>query len=289
MLRNAVALASIAILAGCGSAAGSGPTAPGPLFAPGSAINYTAMGASDAIGVGASVFCFPFVDCPDGRGYVHVAVRELRARGFTVNLANLGIPATVLSRRIQNLGAQYGRTIPGNFHDQQMPFVLDTANLITIFAGINDVDTIIAAVGGGAAGADQAGYITSQIQAFGQDFATLVRTVRERARSARVIVLNLPNMAGMPRFANFPVQHRRAAQMLSVGITATAINQYVTQGIVVVDLMCDPRSYEPSTYSGDGFHPSDTGYAWMAAEVVAAATTSYRTPAAGCAHTSLVN
>ena len=28
--------------------------------------------------------------------------------------------------------------------------------------------------------------------------------------------------------------------------------------------MCDPRVLEPSSFSGDGFHPSDRGYALMA-------------------------
>jgi lysophospholipase L1-like esterase len=32
----------------------------------------------------------------------------------------------------------------------------------------------------------------------------------------------------------------------------------------VVDLMCDSRTYEPSRFSSDGFHPSDSGYALMA-------------------------
>ena len=34
-----------------------------------------------------------------------------------------------------------------------------------------------------------------------------------------------------------------------------------------VDLMCDARSYLASTYSSDGFHPSDAGYAFIAGEL----------------------
>ena len=77
--------------------------------------------------------------------------------------------------------------------------------------------------------------------------------------------------------------------MLSVGFTNTAMNPMAGQGIIIVDLMCDLRSYQASTYSSDGFHPSDTGYAWMAAEVVAAATTVYRPPAGSCSQMTLVN
>jgi hypothetical protein len=102
-------------------------------------------------------------------------------------------------------------------------------------------------------------------------------------------LVDLPNMAGMPKFASFALLHRRAAQMLSVGITTTVINPLAATGVLVIDLMCDARSYQGSTYSTDGFHPSDTGYAWMAAEVVAAATTAYRAPSSSCAPMTLVN
>jgi lysophospholipase L1-like esterase len=219
---------------------------------------------------------------------VQVATRDLASRGFTVNLNNLGFPAMVLSRRIQDLGTQYGRTMTGNFVQQQAPFVMPSATLVTIFAGANDVDTIVAALGGGAGGADQAAYINSQIDAFGQDFAGLMSMVRERVPSARIVMLNLPNMAGMPRRTGAPIQQRRAEQMLSVGINTRVFNPHVSSGVIVVDLQCDPRSYQASTYSSDGFHPGDTGYAWIAAEVVTAATTSYRPPASSCPQMALV-
>jgi lysophospholipase L1-like esterase len=232
--------------------------------------------------------CLPYADCPNGRGYVQVTTRELKARGFTINLSNLGFPAHVLSRRLQDLGTQYGRTMTGNFIQLQAPFVNQNTTFVTIFAGANDVDTIIAALGGGAGGTDQAAYIDSQIDAFGQDFATLLGMVRERAPQARIVILNLPNMAGMPRHAGASLQQRRAEQMLSVGIDRRVINPQASSGVLVIDLMCDPRSALASTYSSDGFHPSDIGYAWIATEVVAAATTSYRAPAASCSQMTLV-
>ena len=288
-MRALVLFVGVCMAAGslaCGGA--KSPTGPGPVPGPNTTIHYTAIGASDAIGFGASIPCVPFADCPTGRGYVQVTTRELTSRGFTVNLLNLGFPAMVLSRRIQDLGSQYGRTMTGNFLQQQAPFVTPNSTLVTIFAGANDVDTVVAALGGGAGGADQTAYINSQIDAFGQDFASLMSTVRERVPSARIIILNLPNMAGMPRNTSAPLQQRRAHQMLSVGFNTRVINPYVSSGALVLDLMCDPRSYQVSTYSSDGFHPSDTGYAWIAAEVVAAATTQYRAPASSCSQMALV-
>jgi lysophospholipase L1-like esterase len=277
------------VLAACKNG-GESPTGPGPIPQPSSAITYTAIGASDAIGFGSSVPCLPLTDCPQGRGYVQVATRDLRAQGFTVNLTNLGFPAMVLSRRIEDLGKQYGRDfITGNFIDRQAPFVTPTATLVTIFAGANDVDAIVTSLGGGAGGSDQMGYINSQVQAFAQEFASLIQLVRGRASGARVVVLNLPNMAGMPRNASAPLQQRRAEQLLSVGISTQAINPQAAGGVVIVDLMCDARAYQAATYSSDGFHPSDTGYAWIAAEVVAATTTAYKAPASSCPQMTLVN
>ena len=101
-------------------------------------------------------------------------------------------------------------------------------------------------------------------------------------------MLNLPNMAGMPFLTGASLPQRQAAQKLSVGMTTTVINPLTAQGALIVDLMCDPRSYLASTYSADGFHPSDTGYAWIAAEVVAASTTSYKVPPASCSSMIIV-
>jgi lysophospholipase L1-like esterase len=47
--------------------------------------------------------------------------------------------------------------------------------------------------------------------------------------------------------------------------------------------MCDTRLYQGSFYSSDGFHPNDSGYATLGAEVVKAVTnTSYPAPRASC-------
>jgi lysophospholipase L1-like esterase len=264
------------------------PSAPSPPPEANSTINYTAIGASDALGIGSSVECFPYVDCPNGRGYVQEATRQLKAKGFMVNLSNLGIPTAVIGRDFQDLGAKYGRLIAANFIDSEAPFVNSATTLLTIFAGANDVNTVTSALGQGAGAPDQAGYITTQVKAFGDDYATLLKLIRDRAASARIIAVNLPNMAGMPFLTGASLPQRQAAQKLSVGMTTTVVNPLTSQGVLVVDLMCDPRSYQAATYSGDGFHPSDNGYAWIAAEVVAAATTGYRSPPTSCSNMTVV-
>jgi lysophospholipase L1-like esterase len=267
---------------------GDSPTAPTPL-APGSTINYSAVGASDANGVGSSVVCLPLVDCPNGMGYVPVAARQLRGQGFTVNLRNLGIPTSVIGRDFQTLGQQLGRTIEANFIESEMPFVQTDATVVTIFAGLNEINTITAALGAGAGGSDPNGFVDAQVRAFGADYDTLLRGITARAAAAKLVILNVPNAAGLPYLAGTSLAQRQAAQRAAVGMTRAVVNGLASDRIAVVALMCDSRSYQPSIYSADGFHPNDSGYAFIASEVVKAITQpSYPRPQTTCAAMTLV-
>jgi len=286
--RARTALGLLLLAATLAAACGGSP-APGPSPQPGT-YQYTAVGASDAVGVGASVPCFPFAECPDGTGYVPVIARRLATDTIKVALMNLGIPAAVLGPGLQQIGVSYGRTIPGNFLEQEMPFVPRDSTHVTIFAGGNDTNTIVAAVGGGAGGADPLGWVNTQIQAFRTDYAALISGIRSRAPKASIVVANLPNFAGMPFTAGYSLDRRRLAQHISVGFAIEAINRLADQGIPVVDMLCDPRSYLPSTYSSDGFHPSDAGYAYLADEMLQAFANpaGYRRPASSCAFMTIV-
>jgi lysophospholipase L1-like esterase len=221
-------------------------------------------------------------------GYVYVATRQLQAQGFTLTLRNMGIPAAVISPEFQTLANQYNRDVLFNFIDAEAPFTLRESTLVTIFAGGNDVNTITAALGGGAGGSNPIGYIESQVRLFGTNFATLLGIVRERAPSARIVVLNVPNLGGLPYLAGASLAQRQAAQRISVGMTTTVINPLVSQGVTVIDMMCDARYYQRSSLSADGFHPNDVGYSFMAAEVVRAATGPYPSPQANCGQMTLV-
>jgi lysophospholipase L1-like esterase len=264
---------------------GGSPTQPTPLPGPGATLSYSAVGASDVLGIGSSKPCFPFEDC-NGNGYVWVAARQLRASGYTVNVGSIGIPAAVISRSFQDLGTQNGRTIGGNLIDQEMPFVDRNATFVTVFTGANDVNTITAALGNGEGSANQTAYIDQKVEQFGADYATLVNGIRSRAGSAHIIVFNLPNMAAMPYLAGASLAQKQAAQRISVRMTTTVIN--AMQGVTVIDLMCDPRLYQPSIISSDGFHPNDAGYAVLGGEVVNALTNqSYPPPKSSCSQMAL--
>jgi lysophospholipase L1-like esterase len=271
---------------GCDKLGGAdnSPTAPSGPPASGSTIIYSALGASDVLGIGSSRPCSLFDDC-DGTGYVWVAARSLRSQRYTVNVFNLGIPTTVISKTFEDLGNQNGRFTAGNIIDREVPFVRTDATLVTVFAGPNDVNTITAALGNGAAGTDPSGYIDQKVATFGADYATLVAGVRARAPDARIVLLNIPNLAGTPYLASASLSQKQAAQRASVRMTA-AIN--ALRGVSVIDLMCDPRLYQAATFSSDGFHPSDAGYAILGAEISRAMTaTSYPAPRSSCPQMTL--
>ena len=251
-------------------------------------VNYAALGASDALGIGGSVPCFPFTTCTDGTGYVQQVARRLRSDGKQVTLTNLGIPGAVLSPDTETLGDALGLDIFDDFLERQMPFVPPTATVVTVFAGGNDVNTIGRAIREGHAGANVDAYIASQVEKFGRDLETLVAGIRSRAPNARIIALNLPNMAALPYVNGLSSADRRRLQQLAVGFSGR-VNALGSSGVTVLDLMCDGTLYNPSSLSGDGFHPSDAGYTHLANRIYTAATTSTaQAPQASCSFMNVV-
>jgi lysophospholipase L1-like esterase len=278
-----LACACFVAAAGCDRLTGdTSPTEPSGPPASGSAINYSVVGASDAIGYGSSRPCVLYDDC-DGTGYVWVAARSLRSQGFTVNVQQLGIPGAVISRTFEDMAIQYGRNdVLANFIQQEVPFVKREASLVTVFTGANDVNVMTTALGKGAGGADPVAFIDQSVAGFTSDFATLIAGIRTRSKSARIIVMNLPNLAGLPYLAGASLAQKQAAQRASVRITTAVINP--TPDITVIDLMCDPRLYQASNLSSDGFHPNDAGYSLLGAEIAKAVTSaSYPAPKSSCA------
>jgi lysophospholipase L1-like esterase len=266
----------------------SSPTSPSPDPETPADVFYTALGASDAIGVGASIPCIPFAPCPNGTGYVPVIARGLDDDRM-VTLTNLGIPTAVIGPYFEALGRQYGRDPFGNFLDREVPFVPRTTTVVTIFAGGNDSNTVATAIQRGAGGADPVAYIRRQIPEFGNAYGAVIRGVRDRAGSPRIVVANLPNYAGIPLGRTFTPRERQLVQLISVGFSVDVINRLTSQGVFVVDLLCDPRFYDSANYSGDGFHMSDNGYAIMADEMLQAITTSsYPTPSPSCPQMTIV-
>jgi len=278
-LKRLALVPVLVVLAGCDLFKPG--TQPGPVV-PENAVLYSAVGASDAIGIGASVPCLPFVECPNGTGYVPVIAHRFYVAGKDVTLLNLGIPGAVLNPEIEGIGNSVGRDIPANMLEREGPFVQRSATLVTIFAGGNDANAIGAAMNAGAGANDPNGYIANIAQNFGRDFRTLIANIRARAPDARIVVFNLPNLAMMPYASGYTLTQKRGLQQIAVALSQQ-INSLVTSNVLVLDLMCDGRWYQSNTFSSDGFHPSDTGYAFMADLGYAAATSGTATaPRSAC-------
>src|SRR2546428_14185715 len=122
-----------------------------------------------------------------------------------------------------------------------MPFVLPDSTVVTIFAGGNEINTITAALGGGAGAGDQAGYIDTQVKAFGSDYTTLLAGIRAKASKARIVALNVPNLAGVPFPARASLPQKQAAQRAARGMKTTVGDALTSPGVGLVDLMWDSR------------------------------------------------
>ena len=263
------------------SPSGVGPPAPNAL------IHYTAIGASDALGVGSSVPCQPFSTCANGTGYVHLLTRDLRIQ-HEVNLINLGIPASVLSPTIQDIARSRGNNVPGNYIDHELTFLAPASTLVTVFGGVNDVNALGQAILQGAAGStDLKPYIDTQIRAFGADFDRLIRGIKSRAPGAYIIVINVPNLAGLPYSVRYTQQERQALQYVAVGFSREA-NRQAGSGVVVLDLMCDASAYDPALIASDGYHPNDGGYAYLARRLLPMVNGVSSPPSSSCSQMTLL-
>ncbi len=283
-MKQIALFATVLAVSGCSVL--TNPTTPSDPSSP-NAVIYSAVGASDANGVGGSVVCLPYASCPNGTGYVQVIARRYTDAGKTVTLQNLGFPGAALSKTFQDIGNQVNRGIAINFLSDEMPFVKTDSTLVTVFAGGNDANAVATAAQQGLGGADPTAWINTQIQNFGRDMVLLVNGIKARAPKARIIILNLPNLAAMPYASTYAVSDKRVLQAIAVGMNAQ-VNATVSLGATVVDLMCDGRTYSASIFSSDGFHPNDTGYALFADLIyTAAATTTATTPKSSCSAMSV--
>ena len=242
------------------------PTAPSPTPSTGP-IFYTAIGASDGIGFGSSAPCIPLApSCPNGRGYVQILDRALIATGRQFDQQNLSLPGSVLSKSIEDLARDIGTPIEslvGNFIDRQAPFVPTNTTHVTIFAGGNDANVIARAARAGRGGSDVNGYVDAQVRQWGTDLEDLVNRIRSRAPNARIVALNMINLAGAPYLSGNSIADKSLMQRVAVGIS-DRVNALTARNVLVVDLMCDARLYQSQNYASDGFHPGDGGYAIFA-------------------------
>ena len=260
-----------------------------------SQVRYTAVGASDAVGVGATQCKTAGTppmpappSCPGGTGYVPDLATLLTAGNAQVHLFDFGISGAVIGPDIQaDTTACFNA--PGNFITNELPVFNSASNLVTIFAGGNDTKAIVAcSVGIAQGGGDPTPFIASEIAKFGADYAALVQGVKKTSPpGVTIVVSNLPNLALIPRGQAQPPFVQALLAEVSLALDQTIINPSAGVTVsAVVDALCTSSSYDPVNFSADGFHPSAAGYTVLAndyyAQVLAARAGTAQKPATSC-------
>ena len=287
MKRTLFAAALLAVTAltvdGCSSSSTSGPTVV--------QTTYTALGASDAVGVGSSVPCptagTPAMPsppaCPGGKSYVPVLGQLLASPTSAVTVIDLGISGAVIGPDIQaDTALCFGA--PGNIITNELPLVTINTTLVTVFTGGNDTNAIVAC---SATQPNPVAFINAELVKFGADYAALIAGIKSRAPNAIIIVANLPNFKLIPVGTTQPLPVQAALDMVSLAIDQNVVNPSAAVSVsAVVDNLCNAAAYNVVNFSADGFHPNDAGYQLLAnaylSQILALRTPPAPLPIASC-------
>lgn len=234
------------VLAACGGAGGNSGAivrhlTPTPSVPP--PVIYVAFGASDAVGVGATD--------PNTKGYVPQIIAHLPAHSRALNLGVDGLlQHEALARELpQAIAAQ--------------------PTLVSVWLVGNDFKGC------------------TPLAQYGADLDSLLATLQTRTHAA-VFVANVPDMGALPFFQEGApgggecVAGKSPAQIRALALAwNTVIDPIVARhGDVLVDLFSSDLAAHPEYVSQDGFHPSDAGYARLAAIFWAAITAHHAVPRA---------
>ena len=237
----------------------------GPTNPAAATVIYTAIGASDGIGFGSSVVCARrSIRTVRQRDRLRADLKaRLQADGPIGDLRQPRRPRRGAEPAIRTWRANRpGATSSRRIHRPEHAVVPTTTTHVTIFAGGNDANVIAEAIRAGRGGADvrlhrRAGPSVGERSPRPPASRPQPRAERAHRRA------NLPNLGAAPVFAGpgAGAQHHAAHRRSG---SPTASTPHRRSGVMVVDLMCDARRATAVTFSSDGFHPSDSGYALMA-------------------------
>lgn len=224
MLLMALALA----LSACGEAVGARrPSVPAstPTAAP--SMIYVALGASDAVGIGATD--------PNTTAYVPRLIAHLPPRAYSLNL---GVSGYTVKQALAN----------------ELPQALSAhPTLVTVWLIGNDFRQCTPL-------ADYQRDLDSLLGQLESQTKAQVFVANAPDMSALPAIRNgSPNLGACLRGAQ-PAQIRALAQQWNTAIGAVVAQHHQ----VLVDLFNSPLSTHPEYISADGFHPSDAGYAALA-------------------------
>ncbi|HEY3413675.1 MAG TPA: GDSL-type esterase/lipase family protein [Armatimonadota bacterium] len=207
------------------------------LWAPagGAALRYDALGASDAVGIGASS---PGANGQPNNGYVYLLANWLTARYPHWTLENRGVE---------------GLTAP-EIRDQELnPAILAQPDIVTLWAGANDVRVSI-----------QKQETTAVLQSgFELAYTTILSRLRGETH-AFIVTANIPDLSLVPSAVFLTAPLRQLAHDDSLAVNQSIARVAAAYGVPVIDLFSDPTSYDPANFWVDGFHPNDQGYLILA-------------------------
>jgi lysophospholipase L1-like esterase len=183
-------------------------------------ILYVAIGASDAVGIGA---------IPLTNGYVFRIRDRLEDESFNVDLRNLGIPAAetdIIREEVELFlsGIELG--------------IVGDPDLVTMWLGANDIIS----------GVDPMDF-ESELEALLQDLFD--RT------TAFIVIANIPDLTQLPRFVENPSNNVTIERVNSFNAIIEGLAQDF--GIPVVDLFAE-GIMDSQVSDVDGFHPSNEGH-----------------------------
>jgi len=183
-------------------------------------ILYVAIGASDAVGIGA---------IPLNNGYVFRIRDRLEDESFDVNLRNLGIPAAetdIIRQGVELFLSGIGLGIVGD------------PDLVTIWLGANDIIS----------GVDPS--------EFEIELDALLQKLFDET-TAFIVIANIPDLTQLPRFVENPSNNVTIERVNSFNAIIESLAQDF--GIPVVDLFAE-GIVDSQVSDFDGFHPSNEGH-----------------------------
>jgi acyl-CoA thioesterase I len=184
------------------------------------AILYVAIGASDAVGIGA---------VPLTNGYVFRIRDRLEDESFNVDLRNLGIPAAetdIIREEVEIFlsGIELG--------------IVGDPDLVTIWLGANDIISGVAPMD------------------FESELEALLQALFDKT-TAFIVIANLPDLTQLPRFVEDPSNNVTIERVNSFNSIIEGLAQDF--GIPVVDLF-EEGIMDSQVSDFDGFHPSNEGH-----------------------------
>jgi acyl-CoA thioesterase I len=195
---------------------------------------YAAIGASETVGVGAA---------------------DPATQSWVADLARKLPPGS----RLVNLGKS-GALLPYGVQTEMAQAIAANPDVITVWMAVNDLNALLKSRPTAATFEQQA------TATYRPQLVTLLHTLHARTRAA-IFVGNIPDLALEPAYRSQGLTQQELAPYI------TAFNRIIagvarTNGATLVNLYSTTRDTlpaHPEYVSGDGFHPSTSGYAAIAA------------------------